>query len=66
MKIYTLETKNGRLFKVAVANKSQENRLLKVVEKNKSKEYEVFTRVEAAANSIHNIKQFEELADSLV
>ncbi|MDY0246736.1 MAG: hypothetical protein RBR26_07425 [Methanosarcina mazei] len=65
MKIYYVETKNGRAFKVAVANNAQEKKFLRIVENNKSKNYETFTRVEVAVNGIHDIKQFEQLADSL-
>lgn len=66
MKIYELETKNGRVFRVAVANKSQEKRLLRAVQNNKTKSYEVFIRAEVVVNGIHDIKQFEKLADTLV
>jgi len=66
MKIYELETKNGRVFCVAIANKNQENRLLKAIECNKSKNYEVFTRVEIVKNGIHDIGDFEKLAASLI
>lgn len=66
MMIYELETKNGRTFRVAVANKSQEKRLMKVIGDNKSKSYEVFVRVEVVNNGIHDVKQFESLAHSLV
>lgn len=67
MKIYELETKNGRVFRVGVANKSQEVRLLRAANKvNTTKTYEVFTRVEVVVSGIHDIKQFEKLADTLV
>lgn len=66
MQIYELETKNGRVFRVVVANKSQQARLTKVIHDNKSKSYEVFVRIEVITNGIHDIKQFEKLADSLV
>ncbi|MBW6487506.1 hypothetical protein [Sulfurimonas sp.] len=66
MQIYELETKNGRVFSVAVANKSQQARLTKVIHDNKSKSYEVFVRIEVIKSGIHDIKQFEKLADSLV
>ncbi|MEA3386900.1 MAG: hypothetical protein U9Q66_00455 [Patescibacteria group bacterium] len=66
MKIYELETKNGRVFRVAVANNNQESRLHKVIASNKNKSYEVFTRIEVIKNGIHDIKQFEQLADRLV
>jgi len=65
MQIYELETKNGRIFRVAVENKSQEKRLDKIVAKNKDKSYEVFTRIECVKNGIHNIKDFEALVNSL-
>lgn len=66
IKIYELETKNGRIFRIAVNNKSQEKRFLKVIEDNKKKSYEVFTRVEFLKNGINDIKQFEALASELV
>ena len=66
MQIYELETKNGRIFRVATENKNQLDRLNRVVAKNKNKTYEVFIRVEAVNNGIHNMKDFEAIADSLV
>lgn len=66
MYIYELETKNGRTFRVAIENKSQKNRLLRKIYENKKKSYEIFIRKQIITNGIHNIKQFEELADTLV
>jgi hypothetical protein len=67
MNIFELETKNGRVFRVAIENKSQLNRLRKVIADNKNKSYEVFTRIDDnKLNGIHDIKTFERLADSLV
>ena len=66
MNIWELETKNGRIFRVAIENDSQTKRLIKKIAENKNKTYEVFTRVETVKNGIHNIKDFEGLADSLV
>ncbi len=66
IKIYELETRNGRVFRVVVENPGQEKRLSKVVEDNKSKTYEVFCRVECINNGIHDIASFEKLADTLV
>jgi len=65
MKIWELETKNGRIFRVCVANNNQEKKLLEIVEKNKEKSYEIFTRVEPITNSVHSMKTFEHLAESL-
>lgn len=65
MKIWELETKNGRKIKVAVENKNQEARLRKKIYENKSKESEVFTRVEVVCWGINSIKEFEVFADSL-
>jgi len=62
--VYELETKNGRIFRVAVDNKNQIDRLFKKVNENKGK-YEEFIRIEVITNGIHNIKDFEKLADSL-
>jgi hypothetical protein len=66
MKIYELETKNGRIFRVGVTNRSQEKRLNKKIAENKKRYYEVFTRIECVKNGIHNIKDFEALVDTLV
>ncbi len=66
MKIYELETKNGRIFRVAINNDNQEKRLLKTVKNNKSKNYEIFIRVEVVQNGICDISDFEKLQDKLV
>jgi hypothetical protein len=66
MKVYELETRNGRIFRVVVTNKSQEKRLSKVITDNKKKRYEVFKRIEVINNGIHDLKAFEQLARSLV
>lgn len=66
MQIFELETKNGRIFRVAIVNKSQKQKLFKAIADNKNKSYEVFVRTEVITNGIHDIKQFEKLADSLV
>jgi hypothetical protein len=66
MQVYELETKNGRIFRVAITDsKSQENRLIKVIAENKKKNYETFIRVDCIKSGIHNIKDFELLANSL-
>ncbi len=67
MKIYELKTINGRVFRVVITDsKSQRDRLDKIVRDNKSKDYEVFTSVKCVSNGIHNLKDFETIADSLV
>ncbi|MDD3466545.1 MAG: hypothetical protein PHE67_05275 [Campylobacterales bacterium] len=66
MKIFELETKNGRIFRVCVDSAAQEKRLFKVINENKKKTYEIFTRVECIKNGIHSIADFEKLADTLV
>ena len=66
MKIYECETQNGRVFRVAIANKNQEKRFFRTIDKNKSKSYEKFIRVEVVKNGIHDIGQFEKLADTLL
>ena len=67
MNIWELETKNGRIFRVAVVNESQVKRMQKVIRDNKKKGYEVFTRIDTnVCNGIHDIKQFEALAEKLV
>lgn len=66
MNIWELETKNGRIFRVAIENKSQLKRIKKVIADNKNKEYEIFIRIDTnALNGIHEIKSFENLANSL-
>jgi len=65
MKIFELETKNGRLFRVAVSNESQKARLFKKIAENKGK-YEEFKTINCAINGIYGIKDFEKLADNLV
>ena len=66
-KIYEIETKNGRVFRVSANNKSQEKRLLKIISDNKNhKTYETFVRVEVVTNGIHSIKQFEAIAANLI
>lgn len=65
-KVYELETKNGRVFRVVISNDAQEKRLLKKVAENKEKSYEVFTRIEVVVSGIHDIKAFELLCDTLV
>jgi len=60
MFIYECETKNGRIFKVAIANDNQMKRFKKMIQENKNKsEYEQFIRVENSMNGIFDIKQFE-------
>lgn len=65
-KVYELETRNGRSFRVVINNDAQEKRLFKKIEENKAKGYEVFTRVDVIVNGIHDIKAFELLCDTLV
>ena len=66
MKIYELETKNGRVYKVAIANKNQELKFRKTLRENEKKSYEVFTKVKCIYNSIHDINDFINLANKLV
>ena len=66
MQVYEIETKNGRIFRIAVDNRSQEKRLFKVIADNKKKSYEIFNRVECRTNGIHNIKDFEAIAETLI
>lgn len=65
MKIWELETKNGRIFRVAIQNENQQKRLMKKIKENESKSYENFIRIEVVKNGIHDINDFEKLADSL-
>ena len=67
MNIVQLETKYGRLFRVAIENNNQEKRLIDVIRKNKNKSYEKFVNIYwNKFNGIHNIKQFEKIANSLI
>jgi hypothetical protein len=60
MNIFECETKSGRVFRVAIANKNQIKRFRKMLHENKSKsEYEQFIRVDDILNGIFDIKQFE-------
>lgn len=66
MKIYELETKNGRTFRVAIANKSQEQRLMKMYNDNiKNNEYEKFVSIKEVLFGIHDIKTFERQCEQL-
>jgi len=65
MQIYEAETKNGRIFRVAIENQSQKKRFLAAIAKKDKNSYEAFIRVEPVSNGIHNIKDFETLANSL-
>ncbi len=60
MQVYELETKNGRIFRVAVENKSQTDRMFRKINENKGK-HEEFIRIEIINNGINNIKSFEKL-----
>lgn len=61
MYIYEAETKNGRTYRVAINNKSQEKRFLKVIADNKEHKEEKFIRVEVVQNGINTISDFEGL-----
>ena len=64
VEIYELETRNGRVFRVAVANKNQLNRLMAKVDRSKGK-YQEFINVKVVTKGIHDIKAFEKTADTL-
>ena len=67
MQIWELKTKNGRVFRVAIENASQEKRLKKVIADNNSKKtYEKFISQKVITKGIHNIADFEHLANTLV
>ena len=66
MKIWELETKNGRIFRVTIQNMNQQKRLMKKIKENGSKSYEKFVRIEVVKNGIHDINDFEKLADTLI
>lgn len=65
MQVWELETKNGRVFRVAIENTSQEKRLKKVIAENSSKTYEKFISQKVITSGIHNIADFERLAGEL-
>jgi len=60
MKVYELETKNGRVFRVIIVNDSQQKKLRKLINDN-----ETFVRVEVVINGVHDIKQFTQLCSAL-
>jgi len=67
VKIWELSTKNGRVFKVFIENENQEKRLKKVIANNNvGKKYEKFINVKVVQSGIHNIKELELLANTLV
>lgn len=65
MKIWELEMKSGKVFRVAVENKNQEKRLYKRIAdiNNRAREQIISSKVIVAG--IHNIADFEYLADTL-
>lgn len=65
MQIYEAQTKNGRIFRVAIENQSQKKRFLAAIAKQDKSSYESFVRVESVDYGIHNIKDFEKLTHSL-
>ena len=66
MKIWELKTKNGRVFRVCIENANQEKRLHKVIADNENKTaYEKFISIKVITVGIHNIADFERLADTL-
>ncbi len=66
MKIFECETVNGRIFRVALANKTQEKKFFKLINDNKNKEYEKFASVKNVLNGVFDIKQFELNCNSLI
>jgi len=67
MQIWELKTKNGRVFRVAIENARQEKRLKKVIaDNNNTKTYEKFISQKVITVGIHNIADFERLANTLV
>ncbi len=59
MQIYELKLKDGRMFRIAPENKSQENRMFKIV--NDCKANNTFKSFECVVNGVHNIKHFESI-----
>ena len=67
MQILELVTKNGRTFRVAIANANQEKRLNEIIEgHNNQKPYEQFVSQKVIIKGVHDIADFESLVTTLV
>ena len=56
-KVFELETKNGRVFRVLVENQSQEKRLFKIMfDDSKNLGDEELVKIHCELNGIHNLK----------
>lgn len=67
MQILELVTKNGRVFRVAIENANQEKRLNEIIEEhNNQKPYEQFVSQKVIVKGVHDIADFERLANTLV
>ena len=65
MKIYELETANGRIFRVAIENENQLKRMNKATLDSRGK-YEKIIRVDCILSGIESIKNFEKTAETFV
>ena len=65
-KVFELETKNGRVFRVLVENQSQEKRLFKIMfNDSKNLGDEELVKIHCELYGIHSLKQFEDHYKSL-
>jgi len=63
-KVIEAKTKNGRMFRVLIENNNQFERFKKTYSNNKGTEQE-FISYRVVSNGIHNIKDFEVIAEAL-
>ena len=66
IKIYELETKNGRTYRVAITNKNQEKRLHKIIKDSEKNKYEKIIRVEVIMRGIQDIGEIEAITKELL
>ena len=65
-KVFELETKNGRIFRVLVENDTQEKRLFKIMfDDSKNLGGEELVKIHCELYGIHSLKQFEDYYKSL-
>jgi acylphosphatase len=60
MKVFCIELKDGRIFNIACANKSQIERFTKSL-----REAKLYPSHVSSVNGIHNIKQWEQIIKTL-
>ena len=65
-KVFELETKNGRIFRVLVENDTQEKRLFRIMfDDSKNLGDEELVKIHCELYGVHNIKDFEDYYSSL-